>query len=157
MHFELAGLAMNSHFGSVGSSAAAPDGAPAASTNRANATSALTRNLLILHPLSGAGPSRGQGTHDPSPRANPSIARDRPCGASSAPCAAAAGAAPKHDLPLRGERCVLEVVPLLEVRDQPGVRRLPAQPLAGQRAGGRSVEREEGADPAELLVRALRR
>src|SRR3954453_17646195 len=45
------------------------------------------------------------------------------------------------------------VVALLEVLEQAGMRRLPAQELAGQRARGSYVDAEEGAEPAEVLRR----
>ena len=37
----------------------------------------------------------------------------------------------------------IEVVALVEIVDEPGMRRLPSRALAGQRAGGRAVHREK--------------
>src|SRR5207245_1339129 len=57
MHFELYGLAMNSHFGSVGSSAAALGSASAVNASSASATDAnvrpprLTPCLIVAPPL----------------------------------------------------------------------------------------------------------
>jgi hypothetical protein len=50
----------------------------------------------------------------------------------------------------------LEVVARLEVGDEAGLHGLPAEALAGQRARGRDVGREEAPDPPEVLGRLLR-
>ena len=50
-----------------------------------------------------------------------------------------------------------EVVPLVEVRDEPGLDRAPAEPLPGDRAGRRDVDRGEARERAELVGRLLRR
>src|SRR6266851_1782039 len=47
----------------------------------------------------------------------------------------------------------MEVVALIEVLDEPGMCRLPAQQLAGQRARDRVVGREEAGQEAEVLAR----
>ena len=47
----------------------------------------------------------------------------------------------------------MEVVALIEVLDEPGMCRLPAQQLAGQRARDRVVGREEEGQKAEVLAR----
>src|SRR6266849_4607805 len=51
----------------------------------------------------------------------------------------------------------MEVVALLEVLNEPGMCRLPAQQLAGQRARDRVVGREEAGQEAELLARLVGR
>ena len=51
----------------------------------------------------------------------------------------------------------MEVVALIEVLDEPGMCRLPAQQLAGQRARDRVVGREEAGQEAEVLARLARR
>src|SRR5690349_11478785 len=48
-----------------------------------------------------------------------------------------------------------EVVARLQVRDQGGVFRLPAQQLAGEGGRGAHVDRGEAAEPAEVVRRVL--
>ena len=54
-----------------------------------------------------------------------------------------------------GRPCLLEIVPLVEIGDEPGLGRLPAEQLAGQRARGWGVNREEAAKPAKVLACVL--
>src|ERR1019366_2872659 len=49
----------------------------------------------------------------------------------------------------------VEVVALVQVLDEPGPGRLPVEQLAGQLARGRAVDREEAAQPAEVLACVL--
>jgi hypothetical protein len=46
----------------------------------------------------------------------------------------------------------VEVVALVEIVDEPGMGRLPSQELAGQRARGRAVDRDERPQPTEVLA-----
>jgi hypothetical protein len=58
-------------------------------------------------------------------------------------------------MPVRSSRSgthLLEIMPFVEVRDEPGVGRLPAEQLAGQCAGSWGVNREEAGQPSEVLV-----
>ena len=55
------------------------------------------------------------------------------------------------------DRLVVEVVAVIQVLDQPGVGRLPGQQLAGQLAGRGVVQRDEGAEEGEVLIRVLGR
>src|SRR5258708_27992343 len=48
---------------------------------------------------------------------------------------------------------VVEVVALFEVVDEPGMGLVPPHQLAGQRARGRAVDREEAGQPAKVLAR----
>ena len=77
---------------------------------------------------------------------------------------AALPCAPGSRLPPARGRCPLtlqphasrlKVMPFVEVGDEPGLGWLPAEQLAGQRAGGRRVEPEEAAEPGEVLGRVL--
>ena len=52
---------------------------------------------------------------------------------------------------------LLEVVTLVEVRDQPRLGGLPPEQLARESAGGRAVESKEACEPREVLTRIIGR
>ena len=56
---------------------------------------------------------------------------------------------------LVGELHLFEVVACVEVRDEPGLDGVPAEPLLGDRAASRDVHRREQREPAEMAVRLL--
>ena len=52
---------------------------------------------------------------------------------------------------------VVEVMALVQVRDERGLHGMPSQLLLGQGAGGRAVQRDDGAEEAEVVVGLLTR
>src|SRR5450755_47781 len=56
------------------------------------------------------------------------------------------------DQPAWTSPLVLEVMTFFEIRDEPGLHGMPSQPLLGQCARGREVERCEGDEEAKVVA-----